>query len=108
MLKNIQHPVHVWATSNINQTSSAMSSTDDDPKSKLVLVPIKVDPSISALQPACDRLIDSMFEVLSAKTGLKHLLTKTQEKMTIQLIYELIQLQAKSNSLLIYLDHQVM
>ena len=41
MLKNIQHPVHVWATSNINQTSSAMSSTDDDPKSKLVLVPIK-------------------------------------------------------------------
>ena len=36
MLKNIQHPVHVWATSNINQTSSAMSSTDDDPKSKLV------------------------------------------------------------------------
>ncbi len=80
MLKNIQHPVHVWATSNINQTSSAMSSTDDDPKSKLVLVPIKVDPSISALQPACDRLIDSMFEVLSSKDWTKTLIDQNPRK----------------------------
>ena len=80
MLKNIQHPVHVWATSNINQTSSAMSSTDDDPKSKLVLVPIKVEPSISALQPACDRLIDSMFEVLSSKDWTKTLIDQNPRK----------------------------
>ena len=80
MLKNIQHPVHVWATSNINQTSSAMSSTDDDPKAKLVLVPIKVDPSISSLQPACDRLIDSMFEVLSSKDWTKTLIDQNPRK----------------------------
>jgi hypothetical protein len=67
MLKNIQHPVHVWATSDINQTSSAMSSTDDDPKAKLVISPIQIDSSISALQPMGERLCNSIFEVLSGK-----------------------------------------
>ena len=70
-LKNIQHSVHVWATANINQTSSAMSNTDDDPKSKLVIAPIQLDSSISSLQPMGERLINSMFEVLSSKEWTK-------------------------------------
>ena len=81
MLKNIQHSVHVWATSNINQTSSAMSSTDDDPKAKLVISPIKIDPSISALQPVGERLIDSMFEVLSSKDWTKAIIDQNPRKI---------------------------
>jgi len=81
MLKNIQHPVHVWATSSINQTSSAMSSTDDDPKAKLVIAPIQIDPSISALQPAGERLINSIFEVLSGKEWTKAKIDQNPRKV---------------------------
>ena len=42
MLKNIQHPVHVQLQISIKH--QVQCHTDDDPKSKLVLVPIKVEP----------------------------------------------------------------
>ena len=81
MLKNIQHSVHVWATSNINQTSSAMSSSDDDPKAKLVISPMQIDPSISALKPMGERLINSIFEVLSTKDWTKAKIDQNPRKV---------------------------